>query len=123
MLAAADQENSEYIFKSQMQVIEFNNYEIIKFLHIIHYYINYFQDLRNNLTQIRLASSTSLVSSTTLLHAQIESLTQKFNDRIINLKSDITIELSNRKSETREQSKAIDLRVQEANHELRLRMR
>jgi phage-related minor tail protein len=53
---------------------------------------------------------------------EIDSLNQKFTEHVAALKSEITIELNNRKSEMREQSKRIDLLVQEINHDMVVKM-
>ncbi len=53
---------------------------------------------------------------------EIDSLNSKFTEYVAALKSEITIELNNRKSEMREQSKRIDLLVQEINHDMVVKM-
>lgn len=55
--------------------------------------------MRNELSEIKLQSHTSLKTTTEALYQRIESLTQRFSDRAVSLKSEITIELSQRKSE------------------------
>ena len=53
---------------------------------------------------------------------EIDSLNSRFTEHVASLKSEITIELNNRKSEMREQSKRIDLLVQEINHDMVVKM-
>ena len=53
-----------------------------------------------------------------LLVREADVLNQKFNESITNLKNDITMDMNNRKSEIREESKVTDVQIQDIHHEL-----
>lgn len=71
---------------------------------------------------MRQTDSNVLEQETENINSTITKLNSSFTDILSILKSDILIELNQRKSESRENSKLIDLGIQEVNHELKLRI-
>lgn len=56
------------------------------------------------------------------LSKRIELLNNTFNEAISSLKSETTIDMNNRKAETRQISKRIDFELQDLNHDLLLKL-
>ncbi|KAJ1642759.1 hypothetical protein LPJ64_005412, partial [Coemansia asiatica] len=87
MLSRSDLENDAYLFRSALQ------------------------ELRTETQVIRKNDQAILESQAAAISRDIDSLAQKINDEIANLKSDIEIELNNRRHETNHEMKSLDMEL------------
>lgn len=53
---------------------------------------------------------------------EIESLDQNFSEQLLQLKSDISMDLHSHKAESKELTNEVDLRIQEIHHKLVIRL-
>ncbi|KAJ3380697.1 hypothetical protein HDU84_005643 [Entophlyctis sp. JEL0112] len=74
--------------------------------------------LRSELEVLRRNETALLRKELELISRNLDSLTQKTSDKIASLKSDVTMDLNNHKTERRALSTRIDLRIQEVHHKL-----
>ncbi|KAI8318895.1 hypothetical protein GQ54DRAFT_299781 [Martensiomyces pterosporus] len=89
MLTKSDLENDAYLFKAALQ------------------------ELRTEMQVIRKNDQAILESHAAAISRDIESLGQKTNDEVANLRSDIEIEVNNRKHETNHTMKSLDMKLHE----------
>ncbi|KAI9173016.1 hypothetical protein H9P43_007147 [Blastocladiella emersonii ATCC 22665] len=75
-------------------------------------------ELGTELKMLRQNDHAALQSEIDAIARDLEVLQQRGRDDIATIKSDITIDLNNRKSEIREEGKVMDMRIQEVNNKL-----
>lgn len=80
------------------------------------------QEVRNELSSLRQNDSLNIKGDVDSLLRDIESLELKFSDMLLHLKSDISIDLSSHKAESKELTNEVDLQIQEINHKLIIRL-
>ncbi|KAJ3085069.1 hypothetical protein HK102_000349, partial [Quaeritorhiza haematococci] len=80
------------------------------------------QELRNELQVLRQNDNATLRTQIDSLRRDIEGLNSQFTDYLTQLKAEISMDMHNRKSESREVSQQTDLLVQDINHKLILKL-
>ena len=80
------------------------------------------QEVRNELSSLRQNDSLNIKGDVDSLLRDIENLELKFSDMLLHLKSDISIDLSSHKAESKELTNEVDLQIQEINHKLIIRL-
>lgn len=98
LMSAADLENDSYSAKAHLQ------------------------DVRNELSSLRQNDSLNLKGDTDAILRDIENLEFRFTDLLIQLKNDISMDLNLHKAESKELTTEVDLKIQEINHKLIIRM-
>ncbi|KAJ3188732.1 hypothetical protein HDU85_004446 [Gaertneriomyces sp. JEL0708] len=98
VLSKTDLENQTYLYKAHLQ------------------------ELRNELQLLRQNDSAQLKADTEQIMRDIESMNAKLSELLGTLKSDISMDLNNHKSEGRELGTDTDLRIQEIHHKLIVRI-
>ena len=71
------------------------------------------QELRNELSGLRQNDSQNLKEDSQAILREIEFLDQRFSDSLLQLKSDISMDLNMHKGESKELTTDVDLRIQE----------
>jgi hypothetical protein len=71
------------------------------------------QEVRNELSSLRQNDSLNLKGDCDSILREIENLEQKFSDQLLQLKSDISMDLTTHKAESKELTTEVDLRIQE----------
>jgi len=95
MLTTADLGNESYLFKAALT------------------------ELRTELQILRKNDAAALAIRTEIISREIDSLNQKLREDIANLKNDIAIDMNSRKSDVREEQKALEIRIQSmSNHDM-----
>ncbi|KAJ2777374.1 hypothetical protein GGI15_004528 [Coemansia interrupta] len=89
MLTKSDLENDAYLFRAALQ------------------------ELRTETQMIRKNDQSLLESQAAAISRDIDSLAQKINDEVANLRSDIEIELNNHKHDTNHEMKSLDMELHE----------
>lgn len=93
MLTSADLGNESYLFKAALT------------------------ELRTELQILRKNDAAALAIKSEIISREIDSLNQKLREDIANVKSDIAIDMNSRKSDVREEQKALEIRIQSmSNH-------
>ncbi|GJJ77080.1 hypothetical protein EMPS_09439 [Entomortierella parvispora] len=93
MLTTADLGNESYLFKAALT------------------------ELRTELQILRKNDAAALAIRTEIISREIDSLNQKLREDIANVKNDIAIDMNSRKSDVREEQKALEIRIQSmSNH-------
>ncbi|KAI7819194.1 hypothetical protein BC939DRAFT_389488, partial [Gamsiella multidivaricata] len=93
MLTKGDLENESYLFKAALT------------------------ELRTELQILRKNDAAALAIRTEIISREIDSLNQKLREDIANVKNDIAIDMNSRKSDVREEQKALEIRIQSmSNH-------
>ncbi|KAG0208720.1 Succinate--CoA ligase [GDP-forming] subunit beta, mitochondrial [Mortierella sp. GBA30] len=93
MLTRGDLENESYLFKAALT------------------------ELRTELQILRKNDAAALAIKTEIISREIDSLNQKLREDIANVKNDIAIDMNSRKSDVREEQKALEIRIQSmSNH-------
>jgi hypothetical protein len=92
MLTTSDLENESYLFKAALTELRTE-----------------IQVMRRNDTQI-------LQSEASQITREVDALAQRLREDIGNMKSEISLDMNNRKNDVREEQKAIDMRIQEINN-------
>ncbi|KAI9100515.1 hypothetical protein DFS34DRAFT_614856 [Phlyctochytrium arcticum] len=98
ILSKTDLENQTYLYKAHLQ------------------------ELRNELQLLRQNDSAQLKADTEQILREIESLNGKFAEMIGSLKTDVSMDLNNHKTDGREVGTDTDLRIQEIHHKLIVRI-
>jgi predicted component of type VI protein secretion system len=63
-----------------------------------------------------------LQSELTLLTREVDILEQRLNEGVATMKNDIQMDMNNRKNETREDQKTMDMKIQEINNKFTIRL-
>ncbi|KAF9153889.1 Succinate--CoA ligase [GDP-forming] subunit beta, mitochondrial [Linnemannia schmuckeri] len=93
ILTTGDLENESYLFKAALT------------------------ELRTELQILRKNDAAALAIRSEIISREIDSLNQKLREDIANLKNDIAIDMNSRKSDVREEQKALEIRIQSmSNH-------
>lgn len=93
ILTTGDLENESYLFKAALT------------------------ELRTELQILRKNDAAALAIRTEIISREIDSLNQKLREDIANLKNDIAIDMNSRKSDVREEQKALEIQIQSmSNH-------
>ncbi|KAI8353879.1 hypothetical protein B0O80DRAFT_386513 [Mortierella sp. GBAus27b] len=87
MLNKGDLENETYLFKAALT------------------------ELRTELQILRKNDAAALAIKSEIISREIDSLNQKLREDIANVKSDIAIDMNSRKSDVREEQKALEIRI------------
>lgn len=95
MLTRSDLENETYLFKAALT------------------------ELRTELQILRKNDAAALAIKSEIIAREIDSLNQKLREDIANVKSDIAIDMNSRRSDVREEQKALEIRIQSmSNHSM-----
>ncbi|KAF7726941.1 hypothetical protein EC973_008237 [Apophysomyces ossiformis] len=94
LLLRSDLENEAYLFKAALSELRTE-----------------IQIMRRNDTQL-------LQTEASLITREVENLGQKLREDVATMKNEIMLDMNNRKNETREEQKVIDMRIQEINNKL-----
>lgn len=81
-------------------------------------YKAHLQELRNELQLLRQNDSAQLKADTEQILRDIESMNAKFSEIIGSLKTDVSMDINNHKTDGREVGTDTDLRIQEIHHKL-----
>jgi predicted component of type VI protein secretion system len=57
-----------------------------------------------------------------LVTREVETLAQRLREDVTTMKNDVTLDMNNRKNETQEEQKAIDMKIQEINNKFTVQM-
>ncbi|KND03207.1 uncharacterized protein SPPG_02264 [Spizellomyces punctatus DAOM BR117] len=98
ILSKTDLENQTYLYKAHLQ------------------------ELRNELQLLRQNDSAQLKADTEQILRDIESMNAKFSEFVGSLKTDVSMDLNNHKTDGREVGTDTDLRIQEIHHKLIVRI-
>ncbi|KAL0086702.1 hypothetical protein F4703DRAFT_1848254 [Phycomyces blakesleeanus] len=71
--------------------------------------------MRRNDTQM-------LQAEASMITREVEALGQRLNEDVALMKNEVTLDMNNRKNETREEQKAIDMRIQEINNKFTIQL-
>jgi hypothetical protein len=80
------------------------------------------QDTRNELSNLRQIDFSNLFRTGETLGIDLEALDQKYTDSIIRLKNEINMDMNAHTNEHKEVVTNLDLRIQEANHKLVIKL-
>ncbi|KAG0166167.1 hypothetical protein DFQ28_007657 [Apophysomyces sp. BC1034] len=94
LLLRSDLENEAYLFKAALSELRTE-----------------IQIMRRNDTQL-------LQTEASLITREVENLAQKLREDVATMKNEVMLDMNNRKNETREEQKVIDMRIQEINNKL-----
>lgn len=75
-------------------------------------------ELRTEIQIMRRNDTQLLQTEASLITREVENLAQKLREDVATMKNEITLDMNNRKNETREEQKVIDMRIQEINNKL-----
>jgi hypothetical protein len=92
MLTTSDLENESYLFKAALS------------------------ELRTEIQIMRRNDTQTLQSEASQITREVDALAQRLREDIGNMKSEISLDMNNRKNDVREEQKAIDMRIQEINN-------
>ncbi|KAJ3370882.1 hypothetical protein HDU91_005809 [Kappamyces sp. JEL0680] len=95
----------------------FDTYKLDSYLAKAH-----LQELRNELSGLRQNDSQNLKEEAQSILREIEFLDARFSDSLLQLKSDISMDLNLHKAESKELTTEVDLRIQEIHHKLSIRL-
>ncbi|CEJ01910.1 hypothetical protein G6F70_007114 [Rhizopus microsporus] len=98
LLLSSDLENESYLFKAALS------------------------ELRTEIQVLRRNDMQMLQSELTLLTREVDILEQRLNEGIATMKNDIQMDMNNRKNETREDQKTMDMKIQEINNKFTIRL-
>lgn len=98
LLRKADMENESYLYKAALS------------------------ELRTEIQLLRRQDLQLLQAEASAVTHEVESVGQKLNEDIAIMKNEIVLDTNSRKNETRELQQAIDMRIQELNNRLTVRL-
>ncbi|RCI01442.1 hypothetical protein CU098_007653 [Rhizopus stolonifer] len=79
-------------------------------------------ELRTEIQVLRKNDMQMLQAELSLLIREVDILDQRLNEGISTMKNDIQMDMNNRKNETREDQKAMDMKIQEINNKFTIRL-
>ncbi|CAO3699041.1 unnamed protein product [Rhizopus stolonifer] len=79
-------------------------------------------ELRTEIQVLRKNDLQMLQAELSLLIREVDILDQRLNEGISTMKNDIQMDMNNRKNETREDQKAMDMKIQEINNKFTIRL-
>lgn len=79
-------------------------------------------ELRTEIQVLRKNDMQMLQTELSLLIREVDILEQRLNEGIATMKNDIQMDMNNRKNETREDQKAMDMKIQEINNKFTIRL-
>jgi hypothetical protein len=80
------------------------------------------RDLKTELHSLRQNESQSIKQESEFIAREMDQIDSKLSERILSLKSDISIDLNQHKQDTKEFTKQIDLSIQNIQHKLVIRL-
>ncbi|KAG1468454.1 hypothetical protein G6F56_003820 [Rhizopus delemar] len=98
LFLSSDLENESYLFKAALS------------------------ELRTEIQVLRKNDMQMLQAELSLLIREVDILDQRLNEGISTMKNDIQMDMNNRKNETREDQKAMDMKIQEINNKFTIRL-
>ncbi|KAG1403648.1 hypothetical protein G6F58_010329 [Rhizopus delemar] len=98
LFLSSDLENESYLFKAALS------------------------ELRTEIQVLRKNDMQMLQTELSLLIREVDILEQRLNEGIATMKNDIQMDMNNRKNETREDQKAMDMKIQEINNKFTIRL-
>jgi hypothetical protein len=63
-----------------------------------------------------------LQNELSLITREVDALEQRLNEDVANMKNDVQLDMNNRKNETREDQKVMDMKIQEINNKFTIRL-
>ncbi|KAI8974947.1 hypothetical protein BDB01DRAFT_728582 [Pilobolus umbonatus] len=97
-LLNSDLENESYLFKAALS------------------------ELRTEIQVLRRNDMQHLQTELSLITREVDMLEQNLNESIANMRNDIQLDMNNRKNETKEDQKVLDMKIQEINNKFIIRL-
>ncbi|KAL0079740.1 hypothetical protein J3Q64DRAFT_1810725 [Phycomyces blakesleeanus] len=79
-------------------------------------------ELRTEVQIMRRNDTQMLQAEASMITREVEALGQRLNEDVALMKNEVTLDMNNRKNETREEQKAIDMRIQEINNKFTIQL-
>ncbi|KAI8075227.1 hypothetical protein BC940DRAFT_287773 [Gongronella butleri] len=98
LLLRSDLENDSYLFKAELS------------------------ELRTEIQIMRRNDTQMLQTDAAMITREVEALGQRMREDVATMKNDVTLDMNNRKNETQEEQKAIDMRIQEINNKFTVQL-
>ncbi|CAO3612172.1 unnamed protein product [Mucor hiemalis] len=98
LLLKSDLENESYLFKAALS------------------------ELRTEVQVMRRNDMQMLQTEMSLITREVDSLEQRLNEGVADMKNEIQMDMNNRKNETREDQKGMDMKIQEINNKFTIRL-
>ncbi|KAI8991287.1 hypothetical protein BDF20DRAFT_812620 [Mycotypha africana] len=98
LLLTSDLENESYLFKAALS------------------------ELRTEVQVMRRNDMQKLQTELSVITREVEALEQKLNESMAEMKNEIQMDLNNRKNETKEDQKTMELKIQETNNKFTIRL-
>ncbi|OAC98068.1 hypothetical protein MUCCIDRAFT_17243, partial [Mucor lusitanicus CBS 277.49] len=98
LLLTSDLENESYLFKAALS------------------------ELRTEVQVMRRNDMQMLQTDLSLITREVDSLEQRLSEGVADMKNEIQMDMNNRKNETREDQKAMDMKIQEINNKFTIRL-
>ncbi|CAO3632929.1 unnamed protein product [Cunninghamella blakesleeana] len=98
LLLRSDLENESYLFKAELS------------------------ELRTEIQVMRRNDTQMLQTEAAMITREVEALAQKLREDVSTMKNEVTLDMNNRKNETQEEQKAIDMKIQEINNKFTVQM-
>ncbi|CAO3600377.1 unnamed protein product [Absidia cylindrospora] len=98
LLLRSDLENESYLFKAELS------------------------ELRTEIQIMRRNDTQMLQTEAAMVTREVEALAQRLREDVATMKNDVTLDMNNRKNETQEEQKAIDMKIQEINNKFTVQM-
>ncbi|KAI8344560.1 hypothetical protein BC941DRAFT_408965 [Chlamydoabsidia padenii] len=98
LLLRSDLENESYLFKAELS------------------------ELRTEIQIMRRNDTQMLQTDAGIVTREVEVLAQRLREDVATMKNDVTLDMNNRKNETQEEQKAIDMKIQEINNKFTVQM-
>jgi hypothetical protein len=114
MVTKTEAENVRLFVRARLFALEWAN---TRSKETYHYKVS-LHDLRAELSTLRRTETASLQSTTGMIQRELDMLSLKFREDFNNLKSDLQIDMNNRKAELKEEKQKCELRIQDMNHRL-----
>ncbi|KAI9306016.1 hypothetical protein BJ944DRAFT_264239 [Cunninghamella echinulata] len=98
LLLRSDLENESYLFKAELS------------------------ELRTEIQVMRRNDTQMLQTEAAMITREVEALAQRLREDVSTMKNEVTLDMNNRKNETQEEQKAIDMKIQEINNKFTVQM-
>ncbi|ORX50853.1 hypothetical protein DM01DRAFT_1337453 [Hesseltinella vesiculosa] len=98
LLLRSDLENESYLFKAELS------------------------ELRTEIQIMRRNDTQMLQTEASIITREVDALGQRLREDVAVMKNDVTLDMNNRKNETQEEQKAIDMKIQEINNKFTIQL-
>lgn len=79
-------------------------------------------ELRTEVQVMRRNDMQTLQTDLSLITREVDSLEQRLSEGVADMKNEIQMDMNNRKNETREDQKGMDMKIQEINNKFTIRL-